>query len=60
MEDELIYTLLDAFPSFLTLITLFIIFLFMKNMVKIVRQSEVMMIERLGSFNRTMKSGLHF
>ena len=29
-------------------------------MVKIVRQSEVMMIERLGSFNRSMKSGLHF
>jgi len=60
MEDDIIYTLLDAFPSFSTLIIIVIIFLFMKNMVKIVRQSEVMLIERLGSFNRTMKSGLHF
>ena len=40
MEDDIIYTLLDAFPSFSTLIIIVIIFLFMKNMVKIVRQSR--------------------
>jgi regulator of protease activity HflC (stomatin/prohibitin superfamily) len=60
MENELTYLLLDAVPNFSTLIVLILVFLLMKNMIKIVRQSEVIIIERLGSFSRVMNSGLHF
>ena len=59
MED-LLNLFSGVMPSGTTIIVLIIVFIILKKMIKIVRQSEVIVIERLGSFNRTLNSGLHF